>query len=135
MRVVLDTNVLVSAAMTAQGTCAQIVDLLTEGVFTICVNDMIVTEYDDVLRRPELRIVSENADAILDLIRCVAEPITAIPLPADLPDNDDRPFLEVAATAGAILVTGNMRHYPEDACSGVTVVTPAEFLEVLRRSP
>ena len=49
MRVVLDTNVIVSAAMTTHGTCGQIVDLLAEGMFEICVDDRVLDEYDTPL--------------------------------------------------------------------------------------
>jgi predicted nucleic acid-binding protein len=47
---------------------------------------------------------------------------------AGLPDEYDAPFLEVAKESGAILVTGNMKHFPEEKRSGVTVETPTEFL-------
>lgn len=134
MRAVLDTNVIVSAALTAHGACAQIVDLLAEGAFAICANDSILGEYDDVLHRPELGLMLADANALLGLLRAVAEPFAAIPLAVDLPDADDRPFLEVAAAAAAVLVTGNARHFPADARAGVTVLTPAEFLRVLRTS-
>ena len=134
MKVVLDTNVIVSAAMTAHGTCGQIVDLLIDGMFEICADDRILDEYDTVLHRPELRIVPDDADIVLDLIRSVAELVAAAPLAVTLPDPKDLPFLEVAAAAEAILVTGNRRHFPKRMCKGVTVATPREFLEILRQS-
>jgi putative PIN family toxin of toxin-antitoxin system len=135
MKVVLDTNVIVSAILTAQGVCAQILDMLTEGVFGIYVDDRILAEYDTVLRRPQLRLILDDAAEVMEWIRSVAEPVGAVPLPAELPDAGDMPFLEVAASAGAILVTGNTRHYPKRGRVGVTVLTPREFLELLRRSP
>ena len=132
MRVVLDTNVLVSAAMTLRGTCAQIVDLLADGAFDICVDDRILDEYEDVLHRPRLRIVPAEATLVLDLIRAVAHRVTAYPLPVTLPHPDDVPFLEVAASAGALLVTGNIRHFAGADALGVTVVSPRELLDLLR---
>jgi len=42
----------------------------------------------------------------MELIRRIARPVAAVPLNVELPDPDDRPFLEVAAAAEAILVTG-----------------------------
>ena len=71
---------------------------------------------------------------MLDLIRSAVEIAAAFPLPVELPHPADLPFLEVAASAGAVLVTGNLRHYPRRARAGVTVVTPREFLDLLRRS-
>ena len=135
MRVVLDTNVIVSAVLTTHGVCAQILDMLTEGVFGIYVDDRILSEYDSVLRRPQLHLIPDDAAEIMEWIRSVAEPVGAVPLPAELPDPGDMPFLEVAASTGAILVTGNTRHYPKRSRVGIIVLSPREFLELLRRSP
>ncbi len=135
MKVVLDTNVIVSAAMTTHGACAQILDMLADGVFGICADDRILTEYDSVLHRAGLRIVPGDAAIVLDLIFAAAEPVAGVPLAVDLPDSKDRPFLEVAAASGAVLVTGNARHFPARSRMGVTVLTPREFLDVVRRAP
>jgi len=135
MKVVLDTNVIVSAAMTTHGPCGQIVDLLVSGGFGICADDRILNEYDTVLRRPEFRVVAEDAEAILELVRSVVELVAARPLATALPDPSDMPFLEVAAASDAILVSGDLRHSPKSARKGVTVLSPGEFLELLRHSP
>ena len=135
MKAVLDTNIVVSGALTAQGVCGQILDLLTEGAFDLCANDAILAEYDRVLHRASIGIDAEDAEDILELVRSVAQPVAALPLHVELPHETDRPFLEVAAAADAVLVTGNLRHFPKSACRGVTVLGPREFLELLRRSP
>ena len=135
MKVVLDTNVIVSGVLTVHGVCAQILDMLTEGVFGIYVDDRVLAEYDSVLRRPRLLLISGEVAEVMEWIRSVAEPVGAVPLPAELPDPEDIPFLEVAASTGAILVTGNTRHYPKRLRGGATVLSPREFLELLRRSP
>jgi putative PIN family toxin of toxin-antitoxin system len=134
VRVVLDTNVLVSAVLTAHGTCARIVDMIADGALDLYADDRILAEYDSVLHRPELRIAPEDAGVILDLIRSITDTVAAIPLPVQLPDPDDAAFLEVAAASGSILITGNTRHFPTNARTGVSVMTPAEFLELLRGS-
>jgi len=135
MKVVLDTNVIVSGVLTIHGVCAQILDMLTEGVFGIYVDDRILAEYDSVLRRPRLHLIPDDAAAVMERIRSVAERVGAVPLSAELPDPEDLPFLEVAASAGAILVTGNARHFPKRSRGGVKVLSPREFLELLRCSP
>lgn len=134
MKIVLDTNVLVAGLLTPGGACSRVLDLLIEGVVEACVDERILAEYDLVLRRPRLAISPGDARAILDLIRRTAEPVAAIPLAADLPDKDDVPFLEVAAAAGAILVTGNLRHFPKKICKRVRVVSPAGLLDLLQQS-
>ncbi len=134
MRVVPDTNDLVSAVLSAHGTCARIVDMIADGALDLYADDRILAEYDSVLHRPELRIAPEDAGVILDLIRSITDTVAAIPLPVQLPDPDDAAFLEVAAASGSILITGNTRHFPTNARTGVSVMTPAEFLELLRGS-
>lgn len=133
MRVVLDTNVVVSAALTEHGACARILDMLCAGAFELYADDRILGEYDSVLHRPELRIDPGNVEIVLELLRHVAVPVAAAPRPVELPDPDDLPFLEVAATANAILVTGNTRHFPKRACAGTAVVSPKHFLDILRQ--
>jgi putative PIN family toxin of toxin-antitoxin system len=134
VRVVLDTNVLVSAVLTAQGTCARIVDMIADGALDLYADDRILAEYDSVLHRPELRIAPEDTGVILDLIRSITDTMAAIPLPVQLPDPDDAAFLEVAAASGSILITGNARHYPKNSHAGVSIMSPSEFLELLRGS-
>jgi predicted nucleic acid-binding protein len=56
--------------------------------------------------------------------------ITPLTLNVELPDPSDLPFLEVAATAGAALITGNRRHYPEEILHkhDIHVFSPKEYL-------
>ncbi len=135
MRVVIDTNVLVSGLLSADGPCGRIVALLAEEVFVLCLDGRILGEYEEVLPRPQFRIDPEDVGDALELIRLQAERFTPLPLPADLPDPDDLPFLEVAAAAEAILVTGNTRHFPKSACGSVRVLSPRDLLEVLSQRP
>lgn len=49
-----------------------------------------------------------------------------------LPDEADRPFLEVAAAAEAVLATRNIRHFPTSVCGVVVVIRPAELVGFLQ---
>ena len=133
MKVVLDTNVLVSGMMTKEGTCAMILDLLSEDRIIAALDGRILNEYRRVCAEPRLHL---DADAVRDFLHFLgdcADNVTAMPLAADLlPDPDDLPFLEVAAEAQAVLVTGNKKHFPEEAAGAVQVVSPREFLDMLR---
>lgn len=130
MRIVLDTNVLVSGLLSPTGPPGRILDLLTSGRLQLLYDDRILLEYRAVLARPRLRIEPAEAEAILDLIERDGSLIPAAPLPLELPDPDDLPFLEVAiASAAAALVTGNERHFrPLNGEHGVAVQNPASFL-------
>jgi putative PIN family toxin of toxin-antitoxin system len=113
VRIVLDTNVLVSGLLNPYGTCGGIVGLLMAGRVAPCADARILVEYANVLRRPELSIDPVRAAAVLDYIANVAEMHAGTPLRVPLPDPDDSAFLEVALASGAdCLVTGNLRHSP-----------------------
>ena len=132
MRVVLDTNVLVSALMTPGSVCSRILRLVYDEALQMCIDERIIEEYESVLSRPRFRLDSEDIDETIEMIRAYAETVTPMPLPVELPDPADLSFLEVAAEANAVLVTGNKRHFPVNARHGVNVLAPAEFIELLR---
>lgn len=135
MRIVLDTNVLVSGLLSPFGTCASVVRSLASGRVTLCVDARILAVYSDVLRRPRFSLNSGAVAALLDFLEKSSEPAPALPLPIALPDPDDSPFLEVALAARAdCLVTGSTRHFPPRCRSGVRIATTAQFLELLRAS-
>jgi putative PIN family toxin of toxin-antitoxin system len=131
MRIVLDTNVLVSGLHNPDGTPGRIIDLILGGRIQVLYDDRILAEYLDVLARPQLAVSPSLAQAIVGYIRLAGERLTALPLPQDaLPDPDDLPFVEIAIAGGAdALVTGNAKHFSGLVGRGVTVLSPAQFLE------
>jgi uncharacterized protein len=135
VRIVLDTNVLVSGLLSPLGPPGRIVDLVVAERVTVLFDDRIVSEYRDVLARPRLRIHPADAAAVLDLIVRGGQHLPAPPLDVELPDPDDAPFLEVAVAAAAdALVTGNERHYrPVHGEHFARVRTPAAFLAEFTR--
>jgi predicted nucleic acid-binding protein len=50
-----------------------------------------------------------------------------------LSDPGDAPFLECARAAGAPLVAGNVHHYPKAAAPDIRVMTPAQYVDAVRR--
>ena len=130
MRVVIDTNVLVSGLLSPFGPPGVIVGLITTGSLCLCHDARVLAEYNEVLRRPAFPFAEEEVAALMAQIRAGGELVAAKPLPLRLPDPDDEPFLEVAAAAMAeFLVTGNLKHFPRDRRQGVRVVSPREFLD------
>jgi putative PIN family toxin of toxin-antitoxin system len=133
LRIVLDTNVLVSGLLSEFAPPAEILGLLTKNVFEPCFDGRILREYAEVLSRPHLGIPRAAADLLLEDMQAVGLRVTPLPLPRRLADPDDELFLEVAIAAGAeFLVTGNLRHFPARLRQGVAVVSPREFLEAIR---
>jgi putative PIN family toxin of toxin-antitoxin system len=135
IRVVLDTNVLVASLIQPTGPCGRVLDLVVDGALDACVDGRILAEYEDVLSRQKFRFSPEKLQTVLDFFRQGGIRVIARPLRVVLPDPDDLPFLEVAASGQAILVTGNRRHFPKTATRTARVLGPSECLEVLRRQP
>lgn len=128
MRVVLDTNVLVSGLLSAAGPPGWIIEAVLAGELEPALDMRIRAEYEDVLRRPEFRFPRAAIDEVLAALdRFGFHVAAAAPWPMPLPDPDDEPFLSVAAAAGAILITGNLRHFPARVRDGVRTVSPREF--------
>ncbi len=133
MRLVLDTNVLVSGMLTAGNPPGRIVDFLRAGKIQLQIDERIVAEYEGVLSRPKFRRYFSlfEKDLIMDFIRADSEWHVCTRIVEGLPDAKDACFLEVAHEARVSLVTGNLRHYPEEFRGGVEVLSPSEFLNRL----
>jgi len=114
IRVVLDTNVVISAVLTRGGAAAQALDLTAARKIHLYVTAAILTEYEEVLRRSKFSRVSPKAiDSALELIRRVAIVVNPKETLAVSPDESDNRFLECTEAADAdYLVTGNKRHFP-----------------------
>ena len=128
MRVVLDTNILISACWKQDGLEGRTVGLGAAGAFVPCVTAEMQKEYREVLSRKKFAALQATADRILSgfVDRCL---LVAAGTPVHAAsDEDDNRFLECAEAAGAAyLVTGNLRHYPEQ-WGGTKVVNARQFL-------
>lgn len=134
MRVALDTNVLVSALWNVHGAPAQVLDLVRQGFLSLCADGRIHGEYEEVLSRPDFPFDPGDVATLMRFLRESSEFVAARPLTHRLPDPEDEPFLEVAAQGRVdALVTGNMRHFPENCRAGVPVMTPDEVIALIRR--
>lgn len=129
MRIVLDTNVLVAALLNLRGVPASILNAILEENVAVLVDDRILYEYRDVLRRQRFGFPKETVNALMDFFEHHGEHIAAGPTFGATPDPDDLPFYEVAIAGNAgYLVTGNVKHFPAEN----QAVLPADFIAVLR---
>ncbi|MGB9868299.1 MAG: putative toxin-antitoxin system toxin component, PIN family [Bacillota bacterium] len=132
MKIVLDTNVLVSALLAPHGPAARILDAVLTGRLDLVFDDRILHEYEEVLRRERFGFAAEDVKALLDFTRSEGQAVVAPPLKVALPDLDDLMFVEVAVAGGAdAIVTGNKKHFPAGCYGGVPVMSPAEVLSLL----
>jgi putative PIN family toxin of toxin-antitoxin system len=132
IRVVIDTNVMVSAALNDRGLPAGVVSLALDGKILMFVSAPILSEYKTVLTRPELKLHPDRVKNLLDAIRRRAQVVKPTRTIAEIKkDEPDNRFLECAAASRAqYLVTGNRRHFPE-AFEGTAIVTPKQFTDLI----
>jgi putative PIN family toxin of toxin-antitoxin system len=127
---VLDTNVLVSGLLRPAGPPGVILQQAAAGIHRVCYDDRILEEYREVLARPRFAFDQGDVETLLDQLEADGIPVLCDPLADALPDRDDEKFLEAAIAAPAeFLITGNLRHFPEDLRYGVRVIAPREFLD------
>jgi predicted nucleic acid-binding protein len=87
MKIVLDTNVLVSGLLQPLGPSGQIVRLVASGDLVLCHDPRILVEYQEVLLRKKFRFDPERVDALLEEIKAGGIPVAARPLAIRLPDS------------------------------------------------
>ncbi|ANU53111.1 putative toxin-antitoxin system toxin component, PIN family [Acutalibacter muris] len=128
---VIDTNVLVSAALKAHSAPGDILNEIGNGRIIPLYNDAILAEYAEVLHRPKFRFEPRAVKVILDSIIRYGVPIDAGPIEDIVPDPKDVVFYEVVMeqrkTEDAYLVTGNLKHFPVKPF----VVTPRQMLDLI----
>jgi len=102
-KIVIDTNIVISAALNSKGSSAKIVEFVSDGLLSLHYNDYILAEYEEVLSRVKFAFSLEKQKAAIDMIikygyyEELAE--------SDIPfiDEDDRPFYDAAKSIGAFL--------------------------------
>jgi putative PIN family toxin of toxin-antitoxin system len=129
IRVVLDTNVVVSAMLRSGGLPEAVFNLAMGGETQCCISEPIVAEYEDVLRRPRLAIDPGKVAVAMARIRAVSSMVQPAVRVTAARDPDDNVFLECAEAAQAhYLVTGNGRHFPE-RWKETLIVAPRQFMD------
>ena len=131
---VLDTNIIVSAGIKPEGAPAKLVmDWVLEGQVQVVTSPLIIREYRAVVAREKFHRFGFPPlwlEFLIDESLCLPDPVA---WPYRGPDPNDLPFLGVAHNAGAWLVTGNLRHFPDDVRGRVKVLSPTEYLAHLMK--
>jgi uncharacterized protein len=134
VRAVVDVNVLISAALSAQGPSAEILRSSRDGAFELVVSQSLIAELGPALAYPKLRkrIPTEKAAAFVSWVRAhgtLAED-PPDPTPVRSPDPDDDYLLALAISRHAFLVTGDQHLL--GLRDDLPILTPAQFITKLR---
>jgi len=128
--VVLDTNIIVSAGIQLAGPSAMLVELVLDGELLLFSCPEVIQEYLEVLDRPRFKKYLFPPVWLPSLLVCgTMRACDPAPWPLHGPDADDLVFLALAKQERAVLVTGNVKDYPEGIRAGVVVMTPRAFLD------
>lgn len=140
-RVVLDTNVFVTAQGSAGGACRGVIRLCLQRRCQPLMGEKLFNEFEDVMGRAEpfkaSRLVAREREELLDAFLSVCEWVRVFYLwRPNLPDEGDNHLVELAvAGMAATLVTQNVRdlrrgelRFPQ-----LRIETPAEFMTRRRR--
>ena len=130
LRLVIDTNVLISAAIKPTGLQRTVLLIATTKPARLYVSLPILQEYSSVLARPELRIRKGLRLQLLQLLRNRSYTIAPTRRLDLASDPDDNMFIECADAARAdYLITGNLKHFPR-FWKNTKIITFREFVSL-----
>src|SRR5258708_37979570 len=131
LRLVLDTNIIVSAAIKPEGLQRTVLLLAMMRPERLYVSEPLLSEYRMVLSRPEFKIQKGLRLQLLQQIKDVSRFVSPSSQIRVTPDPDDNIFLECADAARAdYLVTGNLRHFPK-FWKQTKIVSSREFITMI----
>jgi uncharacterized protein len=131
IKLVLDTNVVVSSVINGKGVEARVFDLAVNRAVGLYVSQPILDEYEGVLSRTRFHLSQTQVQSILGLVRTSSTLVKPTQKVTVSPDEPDNRFLECAESAKAnYLVTGNKRHFPK-RWKMTAIVNAREFLELI----
>jgi putative PIN family toxin of toxin-antitoxin system len=126
MRIVLDTNVIVSALINPNGMPGRILALVLNGKIKIVYDNRIIFEYIDVLSRKNFGFNEEIINDVMDYFGNDGEFINSEYINIKFIDDTDKKFYEAFKSGEAeYLITGNIKHFPKE--NGIII--PKEFVE------
>jgi putative PIN family toxin of toxin-antitoxin system len=136
LRVVIDTNHIMSAILSSKGASLKLIDWMTkdEDYFQLLVSQPIWNEYKTVAEWliPDTR--KDEKERVLNVLLEQAIWITPGKRLNACSDVSDNAFLECAVEGKAdYLVTKNIRHFPLFEYMGVKIVRVRNFLEALEK--
>ena len=128
IKVVLDTNILVSALINEKGKPRKILNLFYDKEILVYYSDDIIEEYKEVLSRKELGINPEKVGKVINAIRKIGLRVEPLQSNFEMPDESDRIFYDTAQLTSSWLITGNVKHYPDENF----ITTVSDFCEKFR---
>ncbi|MDI6786381.1 MAG: putative toxin-antitoxin system toxin component, PIN family [bacterium] len=133
LKVVLDTNVFISALFIFKGNPAKIIDFWMEDKYSLILSEFIVEEIIKVLYKKGLQVLKiEELLSLMSQKSLMVNPKEKISAVKD--DPSDNKFLECAISGKADYIVSGDRHLLNlKEYKGIKILTPKEFLEEIER--
>ena len=128
MRIVLDTNIFISAIL--GGKLGIIIDEWKAGKFTLIITDSIAREYIEVINRPKFKIPRDEIIATTDYLLQTAEFVTPQEnIQVVVADVTDNKFLEAAVAGRAnSIVSGDYHLLELESFREIPITTARDFI-------
>lgn len=134
-KIVIDTNVIVSALRSRNGFSFDLLSLIDDKRFKISISVPLILEYEDAIKRNKkvIKLSQANIDAILDYICLIAEKRKIFYLWRPfLKDPKDDMILELAVESESdFIISFNKKDFVGTTKFNIEVLTPKEFLQML----
>ena len=127
--VVIDTNIVISSVISQTGNPSAIMDLVSDKEIQVYYSNEVLDEYKKVLAYERLKIDPRKQTEIIEKVKEIGIFITPEKSGIPMTHEDDRVFYDTAKAANAILITGNIKHYPNEKF----IMTPTEYLRERER--
>jgi putative PIN family toxin of toxin-antitoxin system len=124
-KVVIDTNVVVSSNLKANGNESDVLKRFYSGELRLFYSDEILSEYKRVLAYDKFGFDTEIQNKVITAIETAGIQIEPDVSTIPFTDETDRTFYDTAKASGATLITGNTKHYPAEPF----IMTSTEFLK------
>lgn len=136
-KIILDTNVIISALISSNGLPGFIVsDLVLEKKVQVCISDEIINEYFEVIKRPKFsnyKFFLINAELVINYLVEFSTKFSPPHKVHLIKDESDNKFLELALESKAdILITGNTNDFKLDTIGKTSIVSPTKYWNQFR---
>jgi len=139
LRVVIDTNVLVSALRSDMGAAYSLISKLPSNEFQFALSVPLYAEYQDVLTRKEHMTGGSTADEILGFLRYLCniahrQDVFFLWRPWLNDPNDDMVLELAVASMSKYIITYNLKDFKNIRSFGIEAIPPKRFLEILEEA-
>jgi uncharacterized protein len=137
MRLILDTNILISGLLSPRGAPAKLIDAWEQKTFTLVACDALIEEFRDVTGRPffRARLRASAAELLAADLRDFSFYCGNLPPGPVAPDPKDSYLLALAEASDAeFLVTGDHELLALKQHKSTRIIPPAAMIEILKKA-